>query len=123
MKKFITLICCTVLFSSAFAQKNASYNLQKKEFIFSKISNDDPRLERDKAIQKINYQNSLVVERLVKDPQLNIWEKRDALDALESQRLQKVNFIYSKYNNAVAYYTINERNNTIKDRFVSDDEK
>lgn len=34
---------------------------------------------------------------------LTIWEKRDLLNNLESQRIQKINNIYFRYKNAIAY--------------------
>ncbi|MEO7120085.1 MAG: hypothetical protein ABIY62_03255 [Ginsengibacter sp.] len=112
MKKFFTLLVCTAIISSAFSQADYYSGNQQDRQVLNHNNNDDPRYERDREVDQLNYQNNFQVQRLVNDPCLSIWEKKDALDALESQRIGKVNIIYQKYNDAVAYFTIRERNNS-----------
>ena len=47
----------------------------------------------------------------MKDGTLDIWQKHDALNALESQRIQKINSIYEQYSNAIAISTKQQRGN------------
>ena len=108
MKKIFTFLLSTAILSSAFAQTDYTYHFSKKNY---QNYNNDPRYERDKEIEEINYLNSFQVQRLVDDPCLNIWEKRDALDAQASQRIQKVNSVYQKYSNSVAYTSNKMRHN------------
>jgi hypothetical protein len=113
MKKIFTFLVCTAIISSAFAQSNYPSCNEQDPHAHDHAYNDDPRYQRDQEIEQLNYQNNLQVQRLANDPCLGIWEKKEALDALESQRIQKVNDIYQKYNGAVAYVTIRERNNSL----------
>ena len=113
MKKLFTLLICTTIISSAFSQADYYSGQQQDRQVRNHSYSDDPRYERDQEIEQLNYLNNLQVQRLVNDPCLGIWEKKEALDALESQRIGKVNVIYQKYNDAVAYFTIRERNNSL----------
>ena len=45
---------------------------------------------------------------------MGIWEKRDALDALEFQRVQEVNVVYQKYSDSVTAYTAQQINNSFR---------
>ncbi|MEO8413420.1 MAG: hypothetical protein ABI472_07155 [Ginsengibacter sp.] len=114
MKKIFTLLVCTALILSAFAQRNVAYQNQQNYKIRRGNYNNDPRYERDKEIARLNYFNNIRVQQLVNDPCLNIWEKRDAIRTLETQRIQKINTIYQAYNSSVAYYTSNEINNSFE---------
>ncbi len=42
------------------------------------------------------------MQQLLNDGALTIWGKRDALNALESKRIQKINNVYQQYSNAIA---------------------
>ncbi len=113
MKKIFTCLFCTAIIFSAFSQTDYSSGNQQDRQALSHNYNGDPRDQRDQEIEQLNYQNNLQVQRLINDQCLGIWEMKEALNALESQRIQKLNGIYQKYNDAVAYFTIRERNNSL----------
>jgi len=52
----------------------------------------------------MNSENDWQVQQIVSNCDLNIWDKRDILNNLETQRIQKINEIYSEYSNIIAYY-------------------
>ena len=147
MKKIITFLFCTAVISSAFAQTdnqscnekntnsdyyNNSMNYQygdkqydyKKDFGY--YHNDEYQNiinQRDEEIQKVNYQNEWQVHQIVNNCDLNIWEKRDILNNLESQRIQNINNIYDRYSNTIAYYRNTVRNNPFERQHYHDDDR
>lgn len=127
MKKIFTFLFCAIIISSAFAQTDFKVKSTKtisnkhfvtkkeKDYTLAKTSTSiDPRFDRDKEINKIDYMNNIQVQQVLNDKTLGIWEKRDALDALEFQRIQKVNVIYQKYNGSVASYTAQQLENSLE---------
>lgn len=112
MKKIITFLFCTVFFSSAFAQTGRpDWNNRKGVAYNNDAYYKDVIFQRNQEIEKINYQNNYQVQKIIDDCNLNIWEKRDVLNNLEAQRIQKINNILLVYNNTIAYYHRNEKNN------------
>jgi len=109
MKKIITFLFCATVISSAFAQTDSrDWNSRNKNvddygnsnnYRYQNIIN-----QRDQEIQKMNYQNNWQVHQIVNNCNLNIWDKRDILNNLETQRIQKINEIYAKYSNTIVYY-------------------
>ncbi|MDQ6904233.1 MAG: hypothetical protein M3139_14640, partial [Bacteroidota bacterium] len=72
----------------------------------------------EEEIQKVNDENNYDVQLVLNDyDNLTIWEKRDLLNNLESQRIQKINNIYFRYKNAIAY------NNHINNNSLQHDER
>lgn len=120
MKKIFTFLFCTTSLVSAFAQTNCTSHSPSNNTENIQSNNNDPRYERDKEIERINYMNNIQVQRLIDDSYLTLWEKRDALNALESQRIKKINIVYAKYSNSVAYYTSNEINNSFEKTYRGD---
>jgi len=131
MKKIITLLFCTAVMSSAFAQtdspdwKNKNTNVDYygnsndyHNFDYQNIIN-----QRDQEIQKVNYQNDWQVHQIVNNCNLNIWDKREILNNLETQRIQNINNIYDRYSNTIAYYHGNERTNPFKHQRHDDDDR
>ena len=90
------------LISSAFSQADNHYVFEKNSYTYNANSNSRASYERDREIRKVNYFNNIRVQQLMNDGTLNIWQKRDALNVLESQRIQKINSIYEQYSNAIA---------------------
>lgn len=111
MKKIFTFLFCTVIISSAFSQADKQYAFNKNSNPYYQTSYNHARYERDNEINKVNYFNNIRVQQLVNDVTFNIWQKRDALNALESQRIQKINSIYAQYSDAVAASTNRQFNN------------
>ncbi|HEX7457765.1 MAG TPA: hypothetical protein VF301_04950 [Ginsengibacter sp.] len=131
MKKIITFLFCTGIISSAVAQndsrdrKNINTNVgyysnanNQQNFDYQNIIN-----QRDQEIQKVNYQNDWQVHQIVNNCNLNIWDKRDILNNLETQRIQNINNIYDRYSNTIAYYHGNERTNPFKHQRHDDDDR
>lgn len=110
MKKIFTFLFCTAIISSAFSQSGNQYVFNTTPNAYYHNSYNDARYERDREIDKINYINNLQVQRLVNDGTLDIWQKRDALNVLESKRIQKINLVYSQYSEAITN-GINEQSN------------
>ncbi len=111
MKKIFPYLFCTALISSAFSQADNHYPFNKNFNTYNANSNSRTRYERDREIRKVNFFNNIKVQQLVKDGTLDIWQKHDALNALESQRIQKINSIYEQYSNAIAISTKQQRGN------------
>jgi len=111
MKKIFTFLFCTALISSAFSQVDNQYEFNRTYDSYNANSNSRHRYERDREIRKVNFFNNIKVQQLVKDGTLDIWHKHDALNALESQRIQKINSIYEQYSNAIAISTKQQRGN------------
>lgn len=127
MKKIFTILFCAAIASSSFSQTTAgtkkykaynSHSSQHNNIIVMKSCNKqiayaiDPRSDRDLEINKINYINNIQVQQVINNKDLGIWDKRDALDALEFQRVQQVNVVYQKYSDSVTAYTAQQINNS-----------
>lgn len=137
MKKIFTLLFCTAFISSSIAQtghengnninvnyyyaKSAEYHYNDQQNYIDSYQNIIS--QRDQEIRKVNYWNNYHVQMVVNDCDLNIWEKRDILDNLETQRIHNINNIYDRYSNTIAYYHINERNNIFKSQYLQDDDR
>lgn len=128
MKKIITILFSAAIISSSFAQTdNRNWNDRNSNSDYYGNSNgrhfNDQQNniinQRDQEIQKVNYQNSFQVQQVVNDDDLGIWEKRDILNNLESQRIQRINNIYLQYSNQIAYY---QRNNSNDHRNFQEDD-
>ncbi len=134
MKKTLILLLCAVVASSSFAQttkntqaikhtKHVSHvskaiakNLEESNVNISTpaVYDTDPRTQRDEELNRINYFNNIQVQQVMNDKSLGIWEKRDALDALEFKRIQQVNVVYQKYSDSVTAYTAQQIMKNIK---------
>jgi V8-like Glu-specific endopeptidase len=131
MKKIITFLFCTSVISSAFAQtdsrdwnsRNANVNDYGNSNDYHNYDYQNIINQRDQEIQKMNYQNNWQVRQIVNNCDLNIWDKRDILNNLETQRIQNINNIYDRYSNTIAYYHDNERTNPFKHQRHNDDDR
>lgn len=120
MKKIITFLFFALIISSAFAQTDSgNRNNRNTEVAYYGNSNHHHSYsyqniisQRDYEIQKVNYQNSWQVHLVVGNCDLNIWQKRDILDKLETQRIQNINNIYERYSSAIAYNRGNKKNSS-----------
>jgi len=132
MKKIITILFSAAIISSSFAQAdNRNWNDRNSNSDYYGNSNDrhfnDQQNniinQRDQEIKKVNYQNSFQVQQVVNDDDLGIWEKRDILNNLESQRIQRINNIYLQYSNQIAYHQRNNSNDRRNFQEDDDDEE
>jgi hypothetical protein len=123
MKKIISIIFCSAIISGAFAQndngdfyeKNSNgyyidhpndhdYNYYSGSYRNDRANKNQVFFQREEEIQKVNDENNYQVQLVLNDyDNLTIWEKRDLLNNLESQRIQKINSIYFRYKNTIAY--------------------
>jgi hypothetical protein len=119
MKKIFTLLFCAIVISSSFAQTDGSNNSKIINInYYQNIIN-----QRNYEIQQVNYLNDHQVQTVVNNCNLDIWEKRDMLDNLETQRIQNINNVYGWYSNTVAYYHSNERNNLVKGQYPQNNDR
>ncbi len=125
MKKIISIIFCSAIISGAFAQndnrdfyeKNSNgyyndhpndhdYNYQSAKYSDEHVNKNQAFFQREEEIQRVNDENNFQVQLVLNDyDNLTIWEKRDLLNNLESQRIQKINNIYFRHKNSIAYYS------------------
>ena len=130
MKKIISIIFCSAIIFDAFAQndnrdfyeKNSKgyyndhpgdhdYNYHTGAYRNDRVNKNQAFFQRKEEIQRVNDENNYQVQLVLNDyDELTIWEKRDLLNNLESQRIQKINNIYSRYKNAIAYNSHVENN-------------
>ncbi len=123
MKKLLSIIFCFTTIACTFAQndnrdfyeKNSNgyyndhpndhdYNYQSGAYSSDRVNKNRAFYQREEEIQKVNDENNYDVQLVLNDyDNLTIWEKRDLLNNLESQRIQKINNIYFRYKNAIAY--------------------
>ncbi len=116
MKKIFTFLFCTAIISSAFSQtnfhkakyinSNKSYAVNASSSLYSLIN------QRNQEIDEINDQNNYEVQVILSKTNLNIWDKRDILNNLEAQRIEKINNVYARFNNQIAWYKNMERKNS-----------
>ena len=116
MKKIFTFLFCTAILSSAFSQTNFRQAKYRNTTTRNKInvSNSPYNLinQRNQEIDEVNDQNNYEVQLILSKANLNIWDKRDILNNLEAQRIEKLNDIYTSFNNQIAYYKSVERKNS-----------
>lgn len=115
MKKIFAFLFCTSILSSAFSQTNlrqAKYRNTKTSYI-TNVSSSPYNLikQRNQEIDEVNDENNYQVQLILSKTNLNIWDKRDILNNLEAQRMEKVNKIYARFNNQIAYSKSAERKN------------
>lgn len=115
MKKIFTFLFCTSILSSAFSQTNlrqAKYKNTNTSYI-TNVSSSPYNLisQRSQEIDEVNHENNYQVQLILNKTNLNIWDKRDILNNLEAQRMEKVNNIYARFNNQIAYSKSVERKN------------
>ncbi len=122
MKKFITLLFCSALFSSAFAQSNNHRNDWKYDNNRDNNNYDNRRDEwnnhhnntayhnnrysteqRDQLIQRVSREYDYRIQQISYDRYLNRREKRHAIKSLQAQKAEQINRIYTEYNNRYAY--------------------
>ena len=123
MKKIIPIIFCFAIISCASAQndnrdfyeKNSNgyynahpidhdYNYQAGPDRSDRVTKNQAFFQREEEIQRVNDENNYDVQLVLNDyDNLTIWEKRDLLNNLESQRIRKINNIYFHYKKSIAY--------------------
>ncbi len=113
MKTTFTFLFCTVIFSSCFSQTNfrqAKYRNTNTSYV-TNVSSRPYNLinQRNQDIDEVNDENNFRVQLILSKTNLNIWDKRDILNNLEAQRIEKLNNIYARFNNQIAYYKSVER--------------
>lgn len=127
MKKIFTFLFCASIISSSFAQANKTdqYQLNRKSQYYSNLNIADKKIsiirERNAEIQEVNDDNNYHVQEVLNNDDFDIWQKRDILDNLESQRIRDVNNIYQKYSDEITYYSSKEKTYSYKTHKYYDD--
>jgi hypothetical protein len=128
MKKIITLFFCTALFATSFAQsggrnwdnrnsnnqspRNRDYQLdQDRDGIPDKYDKNNRNTtyqnngysiaQRNMQIQRITRQYDRQIQQVNYDRSLSRREKKNAIKALESQKIYEINRINAAYNSSV----------------------
>src|SRR5436190_1920021 len=116
MKKIITLLFCTVVFASAFAQTNhndrddrnrnvnPNWNSNNNQVYQKEYDRDDNRYnntvyqnnrtsiaQRDRQIQRITSQYDYRIQQVAYDRSLSNRQKRNAIKSLQAQKAQAIN--------------------------------
>ena len=94
MKKLITLLFCSALICTAFAQRN-NYH---KRYNNSVYRNDNRSNERAREIQRINYDYNFKINQVNYNPTLRRAQKRRAIKTLEKQRAFEIRQASARYN-------------------------
>lgn len=121
MKKIITLLFCTALFASAFAQtnrrdwddRNTNEKVYKKDHDRDdrRWNNDYSISQRNMQIQRISNQYDYQIQQTKSNRSLSHRERKYAVKALQAEKAQQINRIYSEYNNRNVYNDNHNRNN------------
>ena len=123
MKKIITLLFCTAVLSSAFAQKNnrddwKNNNNNRNEDQYNNNHHDDWKrdnghtvyqntrysvAQRDQVIQRISREYDFKMQQVSYDRYMSRREKKRAIKTLQAQKTEQIRRVYAEYNNRDAY--------------------
>ncbi len=124
MKKIITLLFCSAILTSAFAQRDDHDRRDDKNS--PAYQNNNYRVaERNRMIQKISNQYDFKIQQVYNDRGINRRQRKNTIKYLESEKAQQINRIYEQYNNSAFYNRSQNRNNDYKsnndnDRYSND---
>jgi hypothetical protein len=101
MKKIITLLFCTAVLTSAFAQRNnRNWNRQYNNNVYQ---NGNRISERNMQIQRVVAHYNYKIQQVSYDRSLSRRERKRLIKNLEAQRNWEVSRINSGYNNGNVY--------------------
>ncbi len=103
MKKIITLLFCTAMLSSAFAQRNDRDDWKNDRGRSVYQNTRSTMAQRDQVIQRINREYDFKIQQVSYDRQMNRREKKRAIKYLQDQRAQKIKRTFAEYNNRYVY--------------------
>lgn len=118
MKKIFTLLFCTAIISSAFAQddhrdwNNGDHDGYREHHhdrryddnnFFVYQNNRYWLSQRDEVIERISASYDYQIQDVINDWSLNPWQKRHEIRELQEQKAREINNIYAQCNNAVTY--------------------
>ena len=120
MKKLITLLSCTALFASAFAQtnhrdwddRNTNDKVYRKDHDRDdwRRNNDYSISQRNMQIQRISNRYDYQIQQVKYDRSLSRRERKHAVRALQAEKAQQINRVYSEHNNRNVYNGRRNRN-------------
>ena len=124
MKKLITLLFCTVVFASAFAQsKSRDWDNRNSGQVYQDRDRDGDRddhrydnrtvyqrngsyqnntysiQQRDAEVQRIAQQYDWRIQQVNYDRSLSRREKKNAIKQLQAEKIQRINAINAQFNN------------------------
>ncbi len=117
MKKIITLVLCSVILTSAFAQRNRHDRTDDENY--SVYQNSHRRIdERNRMIQKISYQYDFRISQVKNDRSMSHRERKYMVKRIEAEKAQQINRIYAERNNSAVYnyqgdYNYDYKNNGV----------
>ena len=103
MKKIITLLFCSALITSAFAQTNHRSGRNDNRYDNSRTVYQNNNAGRDQMIQRINVQYNYKIQQVSHDRYMNRREKKRAIKMLQSQKAEQIKRVYAKYNSRYVY--------------------
>jgi len=96
MKKLISLLFCSVVICSAFAQRN---DHDKRYNDYQVYQNSNNRYnERARVIQRINYEYNFRINQVSNNWTLSRGQKRRAIKTLEKQRAFEIRQANARFN-------------------------
>ena len=102
MKKIFTLLFCSVIITSALAQRR-DYD-RKDNNHYSVYQNNRYRVdERNRAIQKISYQYDFRIQQVMNDRRMNRRQRKAMVKRLEAEKAQQISRVYARFNNNTVY--------------------
>jgi len=105
MKKLISLLLCSAIICSAFAQRN---HRDKRYNNYPVYQNNDYRYnERARQIRRINNEYNFKINQVNNNWTLRHGQKKRAIKMLEKQRAFEIRQVNDRYNN----YGYNNRSN------------
>lgn len=119
MKKIFTLLFCTAIITSAFAQDDRGdwnrpdhdeyrgrHNYDRSYYdnnFFVYQHNRYGFNQRDEVIERISASYDYQIREVINDWSLNPWQKRHEIRELQEQKNREINNIYAQCNNAYSY--------------------
>ncbi|MEO8109421.1 MAG: hypothetical protein ABI594_05295 [Ginsengibacter sp.] len=102
MKKILTLLFCSMILTSAFAQRNDHDRKDNRNY--SVYQNNNYRIDqRNRMIQKINHEYDFKIQQIRNDRRMNHHQKKYNVRRLEAEKAQRINRIYAEFNNNTVY--------------------
>ncbi len=103
MKKIITLLFCTAILSSAFAQKHNRDDWKRNNNHTVYQNTRYSIAQRDQMIQRVNREYDYKIQQVNQNRYMNRRERKRAVKTLQAQRAERISRIYSEYNNRYVY--------------------
>lgn len=103
MKKILTLLFCTALISSAFAQRNNHDDWKRNNNRNVYQNTRYPVAQRDQQIQRVSREYDYKIQQVNYNRYMSRREKKRAIRSLQAEKAQRINRIYAESNSRYVY--------------------